>query len=437
MATASKTAVNYRDFLRFVLNSHVNGRRKQIEELIPEYPAVLSHYIQNPSHEPLFGGTKCRVECEKALYDFSESTGAKPITSVTQLKLVFNDIPYPPPVKPKFTFIDIFAGIGGIRIAFQNAGGKCVFSSEWDSYAQKTYFENFGEFPFGDIKQFTDIKKVSDGELYKLIPDHDVLCAGFPCQPFSIAGVSKKNSLGRKHGFEDPTQGTLFFDLKRILKVKRPKAFFLENVKHLLNHDCGKTFSVIRKSLDDLGYIYTVGIVDASKWLPQHRERIFIVGFNPDVISITEDQIRIPTEPDTGYKVPSLSSIIQKDTDPCHTLGPGTWATLERHKKHHAESGNGFGYGLIPFPIPEKAIARTISARYYKDGAEVLIEQKGRRPRRLTVKEAKQLQGFDKDRFIIPVSDSQAYRQIGNSVAVPAIQATAKEIARILCRKKG
>ena len=169
--------------------------------------------------------------------------------------MLFNDIPYPPPLNPKFTFIDIFAGIGGIRMAFQNAGGKCIFSCEWNSFAQKTYYENFGEYPFGDIKQFTDMDKVSDAELFKLIPDHDVLCAGFPCQPFSIAGVSKKNSLGRAHGFDDPTQGTLFFDLKRIIKVKRPKAFMLENVKHLLNHDGGRTFAVIAKTLDSLGYI--------------------------------------------------------------------------------------------------------------------------------------------------------------------------------------
>ncbi|MGA2508234.1 MAG: DNA (cytosine-5-)-methyltransferase [Chitinispirillaceae bacterium] len=434
MATSSKTSVKYKDLMKFAIRDYSNGKRKQINSKIPDYAAVLSHYLMAPERGPVFGGNDFKTACAQALYEFSESTGRKNIVNVSQLKLLFNDIPFPPPTNPKFTFIDLFAGIGGIRIAFQNAGGKCVFSSEWNTHAQQTYFENFGEYPFGDIKQFTDIEKIPDNFLYKLIPDHDVLCAGFPCQPFSIAGVSKKNSLGRKHGFEDPTQGTLFFDLKRILKVKRPKAFFLENVKHLVNHDGGQTFTVIRKALDELGYVYAFGIVDASKWLPQHRERIFIVGYNPDVVDIEKTGIIIPDRPDRSYKIPDLSSIIEKDVAPNHTLGPGTWSTLERHKKHHAESGNGFGYGLIPFPVPENTVTRTISARYYKDGAEVLIAQKGRRPRRLTVKEAKQLQGFEKDRFIFPVSDSQAYRQIGNSVTVPAVEATAKEITKVLQR---
>jgi hypothetical protein len=256
MPSSTKTTVRYKDFIRFVLKDYANSKRKHIDAAIPDYPAVVSHYILNPSYEPIFGASECKLECDRALYEFTESSGRKPISSVTQLKLVLNDIPFPPPAKPGFTFIDMFAGIGGIRIAFQNAGGKCVFSSEWNPYAQKTYFENFGEYPFGDIKQFTDTRRISDSELYKLIPDHDVLCAGFPCQPFSIAGVSKKNSLGRKHGFEDATQGTLFFDLKRIIKVKRPKAFFLENVKHLVNHDGGRTFEVIKQSLKDLRVPY-------------------------------------------------------------------------------------------------------------------------------------------------------------------------------------
>lgn len=225
--------------------------------------------------------------------------------------------------------------------------------------------------------------------------------------------------------------------MKRIIKVKRPKAFLLENVRHLLNHDGGCTFAVISKALDSLGYIWAYKIVDASNWLPQNRKRVFIVGFNPDSVDILKSNIVIPDKPDKNYRYPDLSTIIEKDVDPIYTLGPGTWATLERHKKHHADSGNGFGYGLIPFPIPEHAVTRTISARYYKDGAEVLIFQKGKRPRRLTVREAMQLQGFDKNKFIFPVSDSQAYKQIGNSVAVPAVEATAKEIAKILNKLKG
>jgi DNA (cytosine-5)-methyltransferase 1 len=434
MAAKIKSTVRYKDLMEFAFQGYVNGHRKKIDSITPEYKAVLSHYLLSPGTEPVFGGDAFKVACGQALYDYSDSIGKRPFRDATQLKLVFDDIPYPPPVNPKFTFIDIFAGIGGIRLAFQNVGGKCVFSSEWNPYAQKTYFENFGEYPFGDIKLFTDVNNISDDMLNKLIPDHDVLCAGFPCQPFSIAGVSKKNSLGRAHGFDDPTQGTLFFDLKRILKVKRPKAFLLENVKHLLNHDGGRTFKVISKALDSLGYVWTYKIVDASNWVPQNRKRIFIVGFNPEFIDIDKSDIVIPEKPADNFHPVPLAEIIEKNVAPLYTLGPGTWATLERHKKHHAASGNGFGYGLIPYPVPENTITRTLSARYYKDGAEVLIAQKGKRPRRLTVLEAKQLQGFDRDRFIFPVSDSQAYKQIGNSVAVPAIEATAKEIAKILIK---
>ena len=331
-----------------------------------------------------------------------------------------------------FTFIDLFAGIGGIRLAFESAGGRCVWSCEWDQHAQQTYERNFGEMPRGDIKEFTGDDK-SDADVDRLIPDHDVLCAGFPCQPFSLAGVSKKNSLGRKHGFDDPTQGTLFFDIKRILKAKRPAAFFLENVKHLMHHDSGKTFEIIRKTLeDDLGYVVNWQIVDASRWVPQSRKRIFLVGYNPKEITISKGEITIPAEPAPGYRYPELNRIINRYEDKRYMLGPGTWDTLERHKKHHAEAGNGFGYGLHNFPIPDGTVTRTISARYHKDGAEILIQTDGPRPRKLTIEEAAQLQGFDPTRFIFPVSDTQAYRQIGNSVAVPAVTASARQIAQVL-----
>ncbi|WDE97536.1 DNA (cytosine-5-)-methyltransferase [Lentisphaera profundi] len=331
-------------------------------------------------------------------------------------------IPYPPLKKHDFTFIDLFAGIGGVRQAVQNSGGKCIFSSEWDKYAQMTYETNYGEKPFGDIT------KIDPAE----IPDHDLLCGGFPCQPFSLAGVSKKNSMGRAHGFDDPTQGTLFFNIKEILRIKRPKAFLLENVKNLLSHDKGKTFEVVRQSLEDeLGYVIDYKIVNAAKWVPQHRQRILIVGFEPDKTNVKKkSQIIIPTEPSESYIYPELNKIILKKVDDKFTLGPGTWDTLVRHKAHHAKAGNGFGYGLHLTPIKKGAITRTISARYHKDGAEILIEQKDKvRPRRLTVEEAAQLQGFNMSKFKFPVSNTQAYRQIGNSVAIPAIQATAKQIA--------
>jgi DNA (cytosine-5)-methyltransferase 1 len=334
------------------------------------------------------------------------------------------DVPFAPPKSCKFTFIDLFAGIGGFRLAMQKAGGKCVFSSEWDENAQKTYFANYGELPFGDITK---------EEVKKFIPDQfDVLCGGFPCQPFSLAGVSKKNSMGKKHGFEDKTQGTLFFDIKDILMRKRPPAFMLENVKNLLRHDSGRTFEIIRQTLeDDLGYVVNWKVVDGSNWIPQRRERIFIVGYNPRRVEIAKDEIIIPSHPEEGYVKPQLQDIILEKVDG-HTLGPGTWATLQRHKAHHARVGNGFGYGLLSVPIRKDEVTRTISARYHKDGAEILIEQPGDRPRRLTVEEAMQLQGFPPDKFVFPVSQTQAYRQIGNSVGWPAVHSCAREIARVL-----
>lgn len=337
----------------------------------------------------------------------------------------FDDAPYLPPTDWAFTFIDLFAGIGGFRLAFQKVGGKCVFSCEWDKYAKQTYEANFGDYPYGDIRNIVKSE----------IPDHDVLCAGFPCQPFSLAGVSKKNSLGRKHGFEDETQGTLFFEIKETLRIKRPKAFMLENVKNLLSHDKGKTFEIIRSSLEDqLGYTICWKIVDGARWVPQHRERLFIVGFDPKQTAISKQDINIPEGPDSDYQYPELKDIIKFNVDD-HTLGPGTWETLQRHKAHHAKQGNGFGYGIHRFPIKPGEITRTISARYHKDGAEILIDQENDRPRKLTVKEAMQLQGFNPEKFLFPVSNTQAYKQIGNSVVVPAVQATAENIAFLLREK--
>jgi DNA (cytosine-5)-methyltransferase 1 len=339
----------------------------------------------------------------------------------------FDDLPFPPPLNPKFKFIDIFAGIGGFRIAMQSNGGKCVFSCEWDKYAQQTYAANFGEVPYGDIRKIDE----------KEIPDHDVLCAGFPCQPFSLAGVSKKNSMGRKHGFEDETQGTLFFELARIIKYKRPKAFFLENVKNLFRHDKGQTFEIIRRTLEEeLGYVINYKIVDGKNWVPQHRERLFIVGYDPKQIKISKSEIIIPDKPENKDEYRELADIVIPKVDDMYTLGQGTWDTLVRHKAHHADAGNGFGYGMHSMPIKLGEVTRTISARYHKDGAEILIDQKGKLPRRLTVEEAMQLQGYDPKAYKFPVSNCQAYKQIGNSVVVPAVQAVAKEIAAIISLKQ-
>ena len=312
----------------------------------------------------------------------------------------------------QFTFIDLFAGIGGMRIAFERAGGHCVYSNEWNKYSQQTYFANFGEQPEGDITQVSASS----------IPDHDILVAGFPCQPFSIAGVSKKNSLGRATGFEDKTQGTLFFDVCRILREKRPKAFMLENVKNLCSHDKGRTFKVILESLEELDYCVFYSVLDGQNYVPQHRERILIVGFDRKKYgnNIQFDFKLIPEFPK-----PVMRDILDENVDEKYTLSDKLWAYLQNYAAKHKAAGNGFGYGIAPLD----GVSRTISARYYKDGSEILIEQEGKNPRRLTPRECARLQGFPDD-FKIPVSDTQAYKQFGNSVVVPLMENVAKLIIK-------
>lgn len=301
----------------------------------------------------------------------------------------------------EFTFIDLFAGIGGMRIAFENNGGDCVYSNEWNKYSQQTYFANFGEQPDGDITKVDA----------RTIPNHDILVAGFPCQPFSIAGVSKKQSLGRATGFEDKTQGTLFFDVCRIIKAKRPKAFMLENVKNLKSHDKGNTFKVIMESLEELDYEVFYAILDGQNYVPQHRERILIVGF---------DRKRYGSEINFSFDIspvepkPVMKDILEENPDDRYTLSDKLWIYLQNYAAKHKAAGNGFGYGIAD----PNGVARTLSARYYKDGSEILIAQEGKNPRRLTPRECARIQGFP-DTFKIVVSDTQAYRQFGNSVVVP------------------
>ena len=309
-----------------------------------------------------------------------------------------------------YRFIDLFAGIGGMRIAYERAGGHCVYSNEWNKYSQQTYYANFGVQPDGDI---TKVEAES-------IPDHDILVAGFPCQPFSIAGVSKKQSLGRATGFEDKTQGTLFFDVCRILKAKRPKAFMLENVKNLCSHDKGRTFKVIQESLEELNYKVFYKILDGKFYVPQHRERIVIVGFDMERYGNVEG-FNFEFEP--VEKLPVVLDILEKDVADKYTLSDKLWIYLQNYAAKHKEAGNGFGYGIAPLD----GITRTISARYYKDGSEILIAQPGKNPRRLTPRECARLQGFP-DSFKIPVSDTQAYKQFGNSVVVPLMEQVAKKV---------
>ncbi|WP_125560869.1 DNA (cytosine-5-)-methyltransferase [Pseudoalteromonas rubra] len=367
---------------------------------------------------------------------------------------------------PSFKFIDLFAGIGGIRKGFEEVGGKCVFTSEWNKFAVRTYKANHYSDPqehtFNeDIREvtLTQNTNISEEDAYQhidnLIPDHDVLLAGFPCQPFSLAGVSKKNSLGKAHGFECEAQGTLFFDVCRIICAKKPNAFVLENVKNLKSHDKGNTFKVILNALDELGYdVADVDfsgsgsqdpkIIDGAKFLPQHRERIVLVGFKKDLKLANKfslSNIRIPTN------TPKLSELLESLTPEQkqkYTLTPRLWEYLYEYAKKHQAKGNGFGYGLVN-PENPKSICRTLSARYHKDGSEILIDQgwdkelgekqfwdeanQLRRPRRLTPHECARLMGFDnpgESKFVIPVSDTQAYRQFGNSVVVPVFKAVAE-----------
>ena len=338
-----------------------------------------------------------------------------------------------------FKFIDLFAGIGGIRMAFEEIGGHCVFTSEWDSYAQKTYAANFP----GSHRVAGDITTVDEND----IPDHDVLLAGFPCQPFSIAGVSKKNALGRAHGFADETQGTLFFDVARIIAARRPKAFLLENVKNLQSHDKGRTFDVIKRTLqEDLGYDIRWKVIDGAHFVPQHRERIIIAGFR-EPTAFDWSALRLPEKGDiklrsvlhkTDGSEPTLDWDEQRFVDPKtgkvrdkYTLTPNLWSYLQNYAAKHKAKGNGFGFGMVG---PE-SVTRTLSARYYKDGSEILVKQRGTRsPRRLTPRECARLMGFP-DTFRIPVSDTRAYKQFGNSVVVPVVREVARVMKQFVCEE--
>lgn len=358
----------------------------------------------------------------------------------------------------EFRFVDLFAGIGGIRRGFDEIGGKCVFTSEWDKYAVRTYkanhYNDSGHVFNEDIREVTlsDREDVSEEQAYahidRIIPDHDVLLAGFPCQPFSIAGVSKKNSLGRAHGFECNTQGTLFFDVARIIQAKRPAAFLLENVKNLKSHDKGKTFKIILESLDELGYeVSDVNydgkqdpkIIDAKNFVPQHRERIVLVGFRRD-LNVHEGFTLKDIRKYFPEKVATFGEILEpeQEVEDRYILTPKLWRYLYDYAAKHKAKGNGFGFGLTG----RNDVARTLSARYYKDGSEILVDRgwdmeagfedlinQENRPRRLTPKECARLMGFDEageSNFKVPVSDTQAYKQFGNSVAVPVFRAVAK-----------
>jgi len=361
----------------------------------------------------------------REIYRWEKGEVTPKLFLVNELKRIIADRHTPSP-DTDFTFIDLFAGIGGIRTAFQKHAGKCVFTSEWNKYSQITYKENFRD----EHEISGDITLVNEHD----VPDHDVLLAGFPCQPFSIAGVSKKNSLGRLHGFKDATQGTLFFDVARIIAAKQPKAFLLENVKNLVSHDKGNTFRVIQETLrDELGYHISYRVIDGKHFVPQHRERILIVGFREDTgfdfnsLNLPEistgPKLKDILHPENGTEDPEEPFTLGKkaEVNPKYILTDNLWRYLQAYSAKHKALGNGFGFGLVG---PEN-VSRTLSARYHKDGSEILISRgEGKNPRRLTPRECARLMGYD-DNFAIPVSDTQAYRQFGNSVVVPVMAAVA------------
>ena len=353
-------------------------------------------------------------------FSTSASTPSKIRNAANAVGKLQNDIQH-----LNFRFIDLFAGIGGLRIGLEKVGGRCVFSSEIDSYAQKTYTAWFGEAPVGDIKDFEDGTNV---------PEHELLAAGFPCQPFSIAGVSKKKSLGREHGFKDKTQGTLFFQLATLIDVRRPEVLLLENVKNLKSHDKGKTWKTILQTLDELGYTVFAEVIDAQNFVPQHRERIFIVGFRRDLYG-DDPPFDFPQPPSTPK--PKFREILEKPkaVSDRYTLSDLLWQYLQDYRAKHEAKGNGFGYGLAPLD----GICRTLSARYYKDGAEILIPQKdGKNPRRLMPIEAGRLMGFPEELIRNQVvSDTRAYKQFGNAVVPLVADAIAKQIVLTMQWQRG
>ena len=390
-----------------------------IESLLENYPsiegdeieAVVTHWLHSQSPDIPFLNDAMHEHCVSTLKptDSKLTYLAEQYLSTYQYRIPIDwEIPFGVATQTTFKFIDLFAGIGGFRIAMQELGGECVFSSEWDPYAKKTYEANFGEVPFGDIR------KINEND----VPAHDVLCAGFPCQPFSVAGVSARNSLSTAHGFACETQGTLFFDIVRIIEAKRPKVVFLENVKNLVRHDQGKTFSLIRKTIESLGYSFSYKLLDASSLVPQRRVRCYMVCLR------NGEEFEFPEL--VGPPLP-LKSILEEQVDPSYTISQKLWDGHQRRTRNNLARGTGFTAFCADLSKP----SNTLVARYGKDGKECLIPQKNKNPRMLTPRECARLQGFP-DTFLIPVAKTAAYRQFGNSVAVPVIRLISQKILKYI-----
>jgi DNA (cytosine-5)-methyltransferase 1 len=422
---SAATGIPHLDALKIILS--VEAAHEHPESVRAELPAIISHWLQSPKFDPLVLGSEARLRWTRILAAY-DRTGKRPPVETPDLPknagfaIDFSGLPFPPVQKHEFTFIDLFAGIGGFRIPLQELGGKCVFTSEWDKHAKQTYLDNHGEVPFGDIRNFTG-ESLTNAEIKKRIPDHDVLCAGFPCQPFSRAGVSARTSLGQKHGFSCEIQGTLFFDLMRIAAVKRPKVLFLENVKNLKAHDEGRTFERIKKTIEeDLGYSFHWDIVDASSLVPQKRKRCYMVCFRD------KRPFKFPLF--AGIPMP-LSSILEKDPGDSYTISDRMWQGHIKRTQRNIDRGAGFTAYEVDINKP----ASTLVARYYKDGKECLVPQKGENPRLLTPRECARLQGYP-EKFKVHSWTMQAYRQFGNSVAVPVVRLIAKELVGEMRRIK-
>lgn len=383
----------------------INSDKKQISE-----NAYITHFLQNKNEVNGIYKKKALEFISKRI-DYNEK-------AELIVKEIEWDIPFPPTENPDFKFIDLFAGIGGFRIALQELGGKCVFSSEIDNAVKQTYEMNFGEFPFGDIRDFTG-SEMTDEKLIELIPDHDVLAAGFPCQPFSLAGVSARVSLGQEHGFLDLVKGTLFFDIARIVKLKRPSIVFLENVKNFKGHDKGNTFVTVKKTMEDLGYSFFSDVLNAEKVVPQSRQRFYMVCFNREIADF-----KFPIFEGEPKK---LKDYLEKDVPDIYTISNKLWEGHINRTKRNLDRGTGFTANVTDLEKP----AKTLVARYGKDGKECLIPQDGKNPRKLTPRECARLQGFP-EKFILPASRAAAYHQFGNSVSVPVIKSIANEFIKYL-----
>lgn len=383
-----------------------------------ELGAIISHWLQSPQEEPLLLVGNYADKWSRILNSYFR-IGAKGLFSEsskedsTRPKLNLGKVPYPPVRKAKFKFIDLFAGIGGFRLALQSLGGKCVMSSEWDPEAKESYYKNYGEIPFGNIKNFTESRDPNKSSITNQIPAHDILAGGFPCQAFSQAGLEL--------GFQD-ARGTLFFDILKIAKEKKPAALILENVKRLRTHEKGRTFAIITNSLKELGYTVYSKILRAYDFgVPQNRERIFIVAFREKI----KFQFPVPSERRI-YK--NIGEALEGKVPESFTITDKILAGHKRRLREHRAKGNGFGFSVFK---KDAEYVNTISARYWKDGSEILIDQGNENPRMLTPRECARIQGFP-DSFIVSNSKRAAYQQFGNSVPVPVVAAVGRQVLKAL-----